>query len=85
MNYCFITIEDNTCTELDFLAQDILIEFPNLDVKITESCGEYFVLKVFYDDFEEIQELAATIAYMTVGQGISRFVVTVNSTETTYG
>lgn len=82
MNYCYITIEDNTGTELDYLANDMLSEFPNLDVQLTESCGYYFVLKAFYDDFTEIQELVSTISYMIIGEGISRFVVTVNSNET---
>ena len=81
MNYCYITVEDNTGTELDKLAIDIAQEFPNLDIQITESCGYYFVIKIFYDDFEEIQEVASTLSYLLLGEGIYRYVITVNCTE----
>jgi hypothetical protein len=78
----YITIEQ-TCENKDFegISSLILDEFSNAEVSLIEECEYYFVIKFICEDFEEIQEIASTISYILIGEGIHKFILTLNCDE----
>lgn len=82
MNEAYITVEDTTGSGyLKEIPHQILDEFDNTDVSIIENTEYYFVIKIVYEDYSEIQEIVSTISYIITGYQIDRFTITVNSTE----
>lgn len=75
----YINIEDGTGFD-DFcqVGEQITEEFPNLDLELIENTSYYIVLKVVYDEYEEIQELVSTISYLLTAAEITRFTITIN-------
>jgi hypothetical protein len=81
-NPVYITIEESSgCSDLVGISSLILQEFPNLDLNIVEDNSVYFVLHFVYEEFEEAQEVASTITYLLLGEGIYRFKITVNTND----
>lgn len=75
----YINIEDVTgYEEFTQIPDQILEEFPNLDIGVTTCNDYYIVLKVVYDEYEEIQDLVSTVAYLLVASDITRFTITIN-------
>lgn len=75
----YINIEDgNGYDDFCLIADQIVQEFPNLDLEVIENSSYYIVLKVVYDEYEEIQDLVSTIAYLLVSANICRFTITIN-------
>lgn len=75
----YITIEESTGSErLNGIAPLIIDDFSNIEIQILEDTEYYFVLKFFYDDFTDIQDIIATISYILVGEKIYKYTVTIN-------
>ena len=75
----FITVEDTAgLDDLEGVADKVLEEFPNLDIELKDHATFYFVLKVLYDEYEELQELIGTISYILIGEEIMRYTITLN-------
>ena len=78
----FVTIEESTGSQtLNGIAPLIIDEFPNVDMYIMEDTGYYFVLKFFYEDFPDVQDIMAVISYILAGELISKYTVTINCNE----
>lgn len=78
----YITIEESTgASSLNGIAALIVEEFPNQEIVIMEDTGYYFVIKFICDDFADVQEIAATIAYILCGEGIYKYTTTLNCNE----
>ncbi len=80
MNIAYIQIENTTNHNYDEfieLAQTTPENFSNLEINIIDFTEYYFVLKLNYDDEDEIKELVSTISYLLINLQIFRFIVTV--------
>ncbi len=62
------------------IASEILDDFPNLDIEVMQSNTCYLVLKVEYDEYEEIQELVGSATYM-ISAVTTKFNITINYNE----
>ena len=78
----YITIEESTGSEnLNGIAPLVLDDFPNVEMNIMEDTGYYFVLKFFYDDYADVQDIIGAISYILAGEGIYKYTVTINCNE----
>jgi len=46
-----------------------------------EDTDYYFVLKFFYDDFNDVQEVIGAVSFILAGEGIYRYTVTLNCND----
>ena len=78
----YITIEESTGSDcLNGIAPLVLEDFPNIDMHVMEDTEYYFVLKFFYDDFNDVQEVIGAVSYILAGEGIYRYTVTLNCND----
>jgi len=77
----FITVQEGSGVSLRGIVSLILDDFPNTDMFIMEDTEYYFVIKFIYDDFVEVQEIAAAISYLLIQEGICEFTTTLNCDE----
>jgi GTP cyclohydrolase III len=78
----YVTVEE--CTgDNDFYGIPHLVinEFSNIEASIVEQNEMYFVIKYICEDFEEVQELVATISHILTGENIIKFSITINNEE----
>ena len=78
----YLTVEQvSENTEFDGISTLVLEEFSNIEVSVIEECEYYFVLKFICEDFEEIQEIVSTVSYILIGEGIYKYIITLNCDE----
>ena len=79
MRYAYITVEiAQICFEMLEIVNQIIDSFNNLDLHTKEINEYYFVLKIKYEEFEELQDLASSICFVLLGKEITRFTTTLN-------
>lgn len=78
----YITIEDSSGSDsLSGIASLIVEDFPNAELQIMEDTGYYFVIKFFCEDYTEVQDIVAATSYILAGEGILKYIVTINCNE----
>lgn len=78
----YLTVEQvSENKEFEGISTLVLEEFSNIEVSVIEECEYYFVLKFICEDFEEIQEIVSTVSYILIGEGIYKYIITLNCDE----
>ena len=78
----YLTVEQvSENKEFEGISTLVLDEFSNIEVSVIEECEYYFVLKFICEGFEEIQEIVSTVSYILIGEGIYKYIITLNCDE----
>ncbi len=75
MDFVYLTVEDYITTErLEFVLEELTIE-RNYDdiIHVLEQTNSYFVIKIEYDNFEDVKDVCSSLTYLLIQYGISSF------------
>lgn len=80
MTIAYINVEDTLGTDyLEELSSNLIDDFDNITFEVVEVTEYYLVLKVEYEEYEELQEICSTACYMLIGNNVNRFTFTINN------
>lgn len=81
-NVCYITIEESSgFNYLDGVTDELCKQYNNEVLELVEDYDSYFVLKVYYEEKEDIIDISSVITSLLLSCNIYRFTVTINYEE----
>lgn len=75
MEFIYVTVEDYTNTERLSCIIEELTDSQNYDIVINplEQTAGYFVVKIEYENFEDVKDVCASITYLLLQYGVISF------------